>query len=167
MDEHDRRDLRRLPAELVRLTRDAFGRLRLEIGIEERHEPVRVVRCLPLTKPDSFLSLQDEEGEEIGLLEETSRLEPESRRLLVEELQLSYLKARVQGVRRITPRQGLMSWELETELGPRTVYIRDRSDIRAMPDGYTVLTDVHGAKYVLPPLDELDERSRAFVEVEL
>ena len=43
---------------------------------------------------------------------------------------------------------------------------RERSDIRPMPDGRIILTDVDGVKYEIPPLDELDERSRSWLEIE-
>jgi len=149
------------------LTRDAFGLLELRIGIEERYRPVKVGRCLPLTDPDRYISFQQEEGDEIGLLEEVASLERESRRVLEEELDLCYLKAEVKGIRRVNPRQGFVSWEVDTNLGPRTIYIRERSDIRPLPDGRIVLTDIHGAKYEIPAMEQLDERSRAWLEIEM
>src|SRR5205085_8616423 len=79
-------DLRLLEPKCVRLSRDAFGALRLEVGIEERYEPVRVLRALPLTDPNRFISFTDDEGAEIGILEDPSRLEPKSREILNEEL---------------------------------------------------------------------------------
>ena len=67
----------------------------------------------------------------------------------------------------VDPRQGLISWDLDTSLGPRTIYLKDRSDIRPLPDGRIILTDVHGAKYQIPPVDQLDDRSRSWLEIEM
>jgi len=160
-------DLRLLEPKCVRLSRDAFGALRLEIGIEERYEPVRVLRALPLTDPNRFISFTDDEGAEIGILEDPSRLDPESRKILEEEIQLVYLRAEVRSIVKVNPRVGLVSWELDTSLGPRTIYLKDRHDIRPLPDGRIILTDVHGAKYEIPSLDALDDRSRAWLEIEM
>src|SRR5438105_10777794 len=117
-----RGELRLLDPKTVRLERDPFRRLRLCIGFEERYEPVHVVRCLPLTNPDRFLSLQDEEGEEIGIIEDPGGLDAQSLRIVEEELDLGYLNAQVRRILKVIPRQGLVSWEVDTELGPRTVY---------------------------------------------
>jgi hypothetical protein len=163
----EKSELRMLDPRVVRLSRDDFGRLKLELGFEERYEPVRVVRSLPLTDSERYISFQDEEGEEIGMLEEIRALGRESQRLLREELEMVYLKAEVQAIRKVDPRQGLISWDLDTSLGPRTIYIKDRSDIRPLPDGRIILTDVHGAKYQIPPIDQLDDRSRAWLEIEM
>jgi len=160
-------DLRLLDPKAVRLSRDATGGLRLEIGIEERYEPVRVLRLLPMSDAEHYISFQDEEGEEIGVLEDPARLEPESRRILQDELELVYLKAEVKAIVRVIPRMGLVSWELDTSLGRRTIYLKDRHDIRPLPDGRIILTDVHGAKYEIPSLDDLDDRSRSCLEIEM
>src|SRR5438270_3758550 len=150
-------DLRLIDPKCVRLSRDAFAALRLEVGIEERYEPMRALRLLPLTDPNRFISFTDEEGAEIGILEDPSRLEPKSREILNEELNLVYLKAEVRSIVKVNPRMGLVSWELDTSLGPRTIYLKDRHDIRPLPDGRIILTDVHGAKYEIPSLDALDD----------
>lgn len=159
--------LRLLDARQVHLTQDSFGRLQLEIGIEERYEPIRVLRSLPLTDPDAYISLQSEEGEEIGMLESSEGLDPHSLRLLREELEMVYLRAEITGIKKIVPSQGLMSWELETDLGPRTIFIRDRHDIRPFAGGRIVVTDVHGARYEIPSVEGLDDRSRSWLEIEL
>src|SRR5262245_55186443 len=160
-------DLRMLDPRGLRLSRDAFGRLKLCLRYEERYEPVKVVRALPLTDPERYISFQDEEGEEIGVLEEIQALEREAQTILREELDLVYLKAEVKGIRKVDPRQGLISWDLDTSLGPRTIYLKDRSDIRPLPDGRIILTDVHGAKYQIPPVEQLDDRSRSWLEIEM
>jgi len=159
-------DLRLLDPKKVRLRADSFGRLHLELGIEERWGPVRALRSLPLTQPDRFISLQDEEGEEIGLLPDATALDAESRRALTRELEQYYLKARVRAIRRVEARNGVITWELDTDLGPRTVHVRDRQNIRSLADGRTILTDIYEAKYEVPPGDELDDRSRHWLEIE-
>ena len=160
-------DLRLLDPKKLRLRTDTYGRLALEIGFEERYGPVRALRSLPLTQPDRFISFQDEEGFEIGILPDVRPLDSESRRALEKELDLYYLKARVRKINRVEARNGLITWELETDLGTRTVHVRDRQNIRPLPDGRTILTDIHDAKYEIPPSSELDEKSRDWLSIEL
>lgn len=162
-----RSDLRLLDARKVRVRRDSFGKLHLEIGIEERYGPVHVFRCLPLTQPDRYISLQEEEGAEIGILPQLGELDGESRRLLEEELDLYYLKARVQGIEKVENRNGLLAWYLVTDRGKKTVFIRDRQHIRPLGDGRVILTDIHEAKYEVPRAEMLDDRSRHWLESEM
>ena len=149
------------------LRRDEFGRLTLEIGVCERHHPVRLLRCLPLSDPERFISVRGDDDHEIGLIRELAELDADSQRVADEELTLHYLKAKVLSVQKIERRNGLLCWEMETDLGPRTTYLRSRRDARFMDDGHIVLTDIHGGKFEMAPIAELDPRSRRWVEGEI
>ena len=128
---------------------------------------MRAVRCLPLTRPGQYVSLQDDEGAEIGIIADVAELDRESRKAVEADLDLYYLKAEVKAIIRVEARNGVITWELVTDRGPRTVHVRDRQNIRPLPNGRTILTDIHEAKYEIPPFDELDERSRHWLEIEL
>ncbi len=158
--------LRLLDPKKTRFSADAYGRIHLEIGIEERHGPVRVFRCRPLTQATRFLSVQDEEGEEIAIIRDLDELDNRSRQVIEKELDLYYLKAMVEKIHDVENKNGILTWRVETDRGPRTVHIRDRQHIRPMPGGRTILTDIHEAKYEIPPASELDERSRYWLEIE-
>lgn len=160
-------DLRMLDPKKVRLRLNNFGRLLLEVGFEERYDPVNAVRCLPLTNPDRFVSLQDDDGTEIGILPDLRDLDGESRKAIERELELYYLNAEVKAIRKVEARNGVITWDLETDLGPKTIHVRDRNNIRPLGDGRTILTDIHQGKYIVPPADSLDERSRHWLEIEL
>jgi hypothetical protein len=151
----------------VRIIATELDRLRLEVGIEERYAPVRAVRCLPLTQPERYIAIQDDEGEEIGIIGNLADLDPESRAAVEHELELNYLKARIEAITKVEAKNGIISWDLVTDRGPRRVHIRDRQNIRPLPNGKTILTDIHEAKYEIPPLDQLDEASRRWLETEL
>jgi hypothetical protein len=162
-----RNELRLLDPKKVQIRIDENRRLRLEIGIEERYGPVRAVRSLPLSQPDKFVSIQDDDFNEIGLIPDLRQLDAESRKAVEGDLVLYYLVAHVERINKVEAKHGVISWELETNLGPRRAHIRDRQHIRSLPDGRTILTDIHEAKYEIPPLSQLDERSRHCLEVEM
>ena len=56
--------------------------------------------------------------------------------------------------------------ETITDRGLRTAHVKERSNIRPLPDGRIMLTDVDGVKYEIIP-DQLDERSRSWLEIEV
>ena len=62
------------------------GFLSLSIGEKEQYERVDLVRAFPLSDSDSYISVRDSEGNEIGMLESLSRFSDSTRRLLEEEL---------------------------------------------------------------------------------
>jgi hypothetical protein len=160
-------DLRLLDPKTVSLRADAFGRLWLREGDGEERGPVQSFRALPLTKPSRYISLQTDEGEELGLIPDMDELEPASRALLERDLELYYLKAKVQTIHQVETKNGLISFDLVTDLGERRIHVRDRQQIRMIAGGTVILTDIHGGKYEVPPLDELDEKSRRLIEMEL
>jgi len=160
-------DLRLLDPRRISLRQDANRRLQLEVGFEERYSPVRAVRALPLTQPDRYISLQDDEGEEIGMIPSLAELDNESRAAVEQDLDIFYLRPTVQSIEKVEARHGVITWELITSMGPRTVHVRDRSHIRVLPNGRTILTDIHEGKYEIPPLAELDQKSRDWLEVEM
>jgi hypothetical protein len=152
----------------TRISRNAFGRLVLTVaGGVDQFEDVRPIRAFPLSAPDRDVSLTDAEGREIGVIPDVNALDPESRQTLVEELDTVYLSTRVHAIKSVQSQYGVGTWELETDRGPRTAYLRDRGDVRALPDGRIILTDVHGVKYEIADPGALDERSRSFIEAEM
>src|SRR2546421_2492808 len=152
----------------VRISRNPFGRLVLRVGMGvDEFQDVHPTRAFPLSAPDKDISLADTEGREIGVIRDINELDRESRDVLFDELEIVYLGTRVQAIKSITSNYGISTWEMETDRGPRSTHLRDRSDVRSLPDGRIVLTDVHGVKYEIPGVDSLDERSRALLESEM
>ena len=74
-------------------------------------------RAAPLSAPDEFIVLSDEDGHEIGILRRLDDLEPDSRQLLSDELYQNYRATvieRVLSVKR-DPISGLIRWVVEVE----------------------------------------------------
>jgi len=152
----------------TRLVRDPYDRLVLTLGTGvDEFVDVHPVCAFPISVPEEDVVLLDAEGREIGLIASLAELDPESRRVLREELNQVYLTTRVQAVRDLSNQYGFSTWHLDTDRGPRVAPVRDRSNLRVMPDGRIFLVDVHGIRYEIPSLASLDERSQAFLEAEL
>ena len=155
-------ELRILDPEQVKLERDAFGRLALTVG-EEAYQTVRPARCYPVSAPDEHVAIFDGEDRQIGLIEDVRQLRRSAREVLSDELALIYLTARVLAVRSVTGLHNLTTWEFETDRGPRTVYVKDRADIRRIPPRRVILTDVNEMRFEIPDTAKLDVRSAALL----
>lgn len=149
----------------TRITADSFGRLHLQCG-DQHHENIRPVRSFPLTQPEKHIALLDPEGKQIAMIADLRELDRESRTVLERELEMMYFMPHVLAIRHVKSRHGVTTWMLETDHGERIAYVKDRGDIRTLPDGRIILTDVHGIKYEIGDPARLDERSQAFLESE-
>ncbi|MDH7571165.1 MAG: DUF1854 domain-containing protein [Armatimonadota bacterium] len=149
----------------VRVSRDNFGRLRLEAR-GNVYEDIRVARAFPISAPDRNIAFQDAQGKQIAMIADMRRLDRESRRLLQQELEMVYFSTRILQVLDVRSRRGVTTWRLVTDRGTRTIYVKDRNDIRTLPDGRILMTDMHGIRYEVSNPEELDEESRRFLEAE-
>ena len=155
-----------LDPERVRISRDDFGDLRLDMG-DRTFEKIKPVRTHPLTQPERFIAFLDACGQDIGIVEAAAALDPDSRRVLAEELKLCYFSARVRRIHSEEARYGVTTWDLETDRGRRTAYIRDRGDIRPLPGGRVILTDTHGVRFDIPEINALDQKSFRLLEEQI
>ena len=62
--------------------------------------------------------------------------------------------------------RSVTSWWFRTEHGPVTTHVGDRNDIRFLPGGKILFTDINGLRYYVPNLHALDEHSQIMLETE-
>jgi ATP-binding cassette, subfamily B, bacterial len=117
-------------------------------------------RCFPLTDPDRHVSLVDARGHERAIIARISELQPASRQALLTALAAFELLPRVEQIEALKQEATQSSWTVLTERGPRRFVVEQEDHIRRLADGRHLLTDSHGMRYVLPPLEQLDPRSR-------
>ena len=115
---------RYLDAAELTLTRSEVGTARLEIRKEACYLRVVVRRLMPLSKPDSYISLAADEDTEIGILVNPSELAPESQKILQEELDKRYFTPTIQKIYRVKEQFSIHVWEVETERGRVTFSVR-------------------------------------------
>jgi hypothetical protein len=163
----DTTKIRYLDPRTIEVTRDAFNNLLLDVSPDEKHEKVRVSRAFPLSKPDQFISFSTHEGKEIGVVIEMKQMSAGSRRVVEEELALIYYSPEVTRVYSVEGKHGTTTWQVKTDRGDTTILIKDRGDIRRLPNRRILFTDVHGMKYDVPDYARLDEKSRSLIDGEV
>ena len=151
----------------VRLERDAFDRLRLTIEPDEVFERVRAARAFPTSQPDHYIAFSSEESGEIGMMPELKGLDRCSVRILQEELELVYFVPVIQEILTVQSKHGATTWDVRTDRGETTIFVKDRSDIRRLTGRRVLFLDVHGMKYDIPDYAKLSDRSRALLESEI
>jgi len=158
--------LRYLDPEQVKVYRAESGWLYATIGDELTVLAPRFMRARPLADPNLYISIRGAgtNGKEFGLLREWRRLDPESRRLVQQELDERYLHVRIERILSLKDYGGLQSCSLETDRGPREVTFRDvRDNVVYSGAARVLLSDAEGNRYDIPDITALDRRSRALL----
>lgn len=151
----------------VQLRRNEY-RLQCRLGPDEWWQDVTLVRLFPYSQPEEWISLQDKDGHEIGVLESLQGMSGEKRALLHEELSRRYLTPRI--IRLLSRRQrfDVFEWTAETTLGKVKFLTRGLRDQMQQPlPGHFIFSDVEGNRYEIPNLVALDPTSRKLLEEQI
>ena len=129
---------------------------------------VRLRQCFPWSEPHRFLSLRDEDDEEVALIEDPAPLAPESRHAIEQALAEAGFVLEVTRVLSVEEEVEIRQWKVETRHGPRSFQTHLDDWPRALPNGGLLIRDVAGDLYLLAAPGEMDKRSKellwAFVD---
>jgi ATP-binding cassette, subfamily B, bacterial len=117
-------------------------------------------RCFPLTDPDRFIALVDGRGHELCCIEAMAALPEPSREALLRALGATELLPRVERIEAVREEATRSSWQVLTDRGARSFVVEQEDHIRRLADGRHLITDEHGMRYLVPPLESLDGKSR-------
>jgi hypothetical protein len=121
---------------------------------------VQAYPCFPWSEPSQYISLRDFENKELVLVADPSLLDEDSRSALESGLGGSGFVFRIQRIVSVEVEFEIRNWIVTTEQGERSFQTRLDEWPRTMPGGGFQLRDVAGDIFYVPPLKELDVRSR-------
>lgn len=125
-------------------------------------------RAFPFRTKDEYISVLNEDKEEIGMIRSLSEFDEETKALLDAELEKKYFAPRIQRIMKLSERFGSSFWDCETNLGPLSFTVKDtnRSILRVSEDRVFVV-DHDGCRYEIPSLAALDKKSLGKIEMYL
>ncbi|HYJ10230.1 MAG TPA: DUF1854 domain-containing protein, partial [Polyangiaceae bacterium] len=132
----------------------------LHVGTATGTQLVLPRRCFPLSDPERFLCLVDEQGRELACIESLDALNAESRSALERALAATELLPCVQRIEAVKEEATQSSWQVVTDRGPRSFVVEQEDHIRQLPDGRHLITDSFGMRYLVPRPEDLDPKSR-------
>lgn len=124
---------------------------------------VSIGRCFPWSEPMAFLSLRDDDGNEIAMIADPGELSPGSRAALDRALADADFVLRVNAVMEVREEVELRDWRVSTEQGGRRFQTRLDDWPRTLPDGGLLIRDITGDLYRLPEVATMDRRSRSLL----
>jgi hypothetical protein len=153
-------------AEDLKVDRGLDGRL--NVTVDGRTVAVKLARCFPWSRPFEFLSLRDEEDNEVALIADPLALTDSSRSALEEALAENGFVFGVTAVLDLDEEVELRTWKVSTDQGERRFQTRLDDWPRKLPDGGLLIRDVTGDLYRIGDVRNLDRKSRerlwAFVD---
>jgi hypothetical protein len=162
LDFTDAYTLRVLSVSDIRLFRSSpeDSRVRLTIGGERSFISVSVARAFPFSKPNEYVGFQDGAGADIGILPSLEGIDAESRAIIDQEMDRRYFTPTVRKVNLVTEMQGTVTWEVETDRGPRRFVVRNiRDNAYSIGQGRIMLTDSEGNRYYFTDVLNLGRRA--------
>lgn len=135
-------------------------------GEEKTYERVKLQRNFPNSTPEEYLSVLDDEDNEICLIRDLDCLGEETATLLRREAARRYYVFTIKKILSVNQRYGYSYWKIESGDGVREFTVQDtyRNFRKLGPDRATV-TDIDGNRYEIPSLDGLDRRSMKKIEL--
>lgn len=141
-----------------RVARQPCGQLVVHLAGDTR--PVHLRRCFPWSSPTQFLSLRDDESEEVLLVRDVSELDPGSRDAVEAALLEASMLLEIVAVTSVEEDFEMRCFEVQTRQGKRSFQTARDAWPRSGPRGGLLIEDVGGDIYWVPPRDQLDRRSQ-------
>ena len=151
----------------VRIERNAFEELVVQLPDGSIRTKVEPVYAFPVSETNRYISLMDEESNEIGIIEDIKHLPHESRKILVEELQRRYFMPKIIKINALEGQFGITQWVVETSQGDVQFSMRSRYDIVTLGNGRILIKDADGNRYEIENYHKLDPKSLALLETQM
>jgi len=120
-------------------------------------------RCFPLTRPEGFISLVDERGQDRACVEDLRLLSEDARQALLAVVGQSEFLPRIVRIERVLHQATWSEWRVVTDRGPRTFIVEQEDHIRRLDDGRHLITDSAGMRFLVPLPEDLDSVSRGWL----
>lgn len=136
----------------------------LEATIEGQIQPIdRLARAFPRSNPDQYISLIDQVGHEIGIIENPEKLDGASQELLAAELKAIYFIPTIKEIHSVTPKGTGSLWEATTDDGKYEFRISGRDALDGNAPPQIDITDEGGKRYTIESYWDLDAESRDLI----
>jgi len=151
-----------LHASGLRCRRAQSGRLDILVrDTESEMHDVQLIPAFPLTRRNRMVVILNSEGEELGLIDDASEFDAESRHVVKEELERAYFMPLLKDIMSAEEELGVLTLEAETDRGPRTIQIRNaRRSIRKLAGNRVVIRDVDSNRYEVEDWTQLPPYGR-------
>lgn len=149
---------------MLRIERNAFGRLVLTLADGTVHEGVVPVRAFPLAAPAEGVSLVGTDGRERAWVPLLAALPAPARALIEQELAGREFVPTVLRIEGVSSFSTPSTWSVLTDRGPTRFVLKGEEDIRRLADGALLVASAEGISFRIADRWALDRKSRSVLE---
>ncbi len=124
---------------------------------------VRVNRCFPWSEPDGYVSLRDDDENEVALIVELTDLDADSRAAVEKALIETGFVMEIVNIYSLEEDFEIRSWKVQTAQGERKFQTRLDDWPISLPGGGILIRDVAGDLFYIHDTESLDEQSRKLI----
>ncbi len=125
-------------------------------------------KAFPFERPEEYISVQDEDGREYGIIRKLSDFDGKGREIIDKSLRRKYFCPEIKKIHKLKEQFGYSCWEVDTDIGPLELVLKDTfGSIIRVSDTYLVIMDVSGNRYTIPDVTALDKKSYKKIELYL
>ena len=144
------------------LTQGGFTGLRYE---DKDYPHIVLRRSLPVREPMKYISVADNENNEIGIIRDIGELNSSQRDLVIKELDTRYYSPEILEIISVKDKLGYVYMEMRVKNKNNNVYLKNCAvkdvsrNIRMLSDTSLIIFDVDGNRYIVSDLLRLDKKS--------
>ena len=158
------REIRFIDPKDVTIWRDNFGQLCLKLADGREFRDIHPSLAFPISNASRMLILRDADLAEIGIIDDCTAVQEPSYQVLHEELEKAYFIPHILSISSAAEHQGVATFDVETDRGPRTIQVQFHHRMRILEGGRVIIHDVDANRYEIPSLADLDPRSQALLD---
>jgi hypothetical protein len=153
-------DVRFLKPEEIKIFRGTFNLMHLMDMKGSLYRGVYAIRGFPISCPDKYIFLfyydENEKIQEIGVIESLGAFPEEVREIILDVMKKHYFAYTILEIYSIKLEFGTLYFEVETDKGPKTFYMRWASH-RTLDFGESgkILLDIFDDRYIIPDVEKL------------
>lgn len=146
--------IRAITAENAVFSRTDGGFVRLEYD-GKTYARVAVHRCFPYSDPDRYISIREPEndGREIGLIEDLKAMPRETQEMLTEQMNLRYFAPKILKLHDVKSEYGYSYWDVTTDRGRcRFTAGMGGGSVYSIGKDRYIVRDLDGNRFEIPDL---------------
>lgn len=125
-------------------------------------------KAFPFQMPEEYISVQDEDGREYGIIRRLSDFDGNGREIIEKSLKRKYFCPEIKKIHSLKEQFGYSAWVVDTDIGKQELVIKDTfGSIIRVSESYLVIMDISGNRYVIPDVNALDKKSYKKIELYL
>ena len=125
--------------------------------------PVSARLCFPWSQPHQYVSLRDDEDDEVYLVRDPGDLDPGSREVLNRALDETGFVLEIEAIEGVDEELDLRCWTVRTRQGPRRFQTPLDDWPQPLPGGGLLIQDIGGDQFRIANPASLDRRSRSLL----